>query len=121
MGNPTAFVDDSEVAARSAEVPNAAWDNGCNIAGSNAPGIGINFDEGAVVGEPQQFTLEDQNGNARTPQASAQIGLEDGDAIRDATNATQAAKDADPADDGTVTFNGNVQLATLAGGWENSP
>ena len=119
MGNPTAFVDDSLVTARSAEVPNAAWDNGCNNAGSNAPGVGINFGEGAVVGEAQQFTLLDQNGDARTPQVSAQIGVEDGDSIRDVTNATQAAKDADPAADGTVTPNGNVQLAALATGWEN--
>lgn len=117
MGNPTVFVDDSLVAARLAEVPDAAWDNGCNNAGSNAPGVGINYGEGAVVGEAQQFTLLDQNGDARNPQISAQIGVEDGDSIRSCTNATQAAKDADPAADGTVTPIGNVALTDLAVGW----
>lgn len=110
MGNPTAFRDDSE--ARSVEVPNASWTNGMNWAASNAPGVGINYGEGAVVGTPEQFTLLDQKGAARNPQVSAQIGLEEGDAIRHGTNATNG--------DGTLTPVANVALTDLAVGWTDA-
>ena len=76
MANPTYLIDDSVVAIRGPEVPNASFVNGCNVAGSNAPGIGINLGGGAVVGESQQFTLLDQTGAARTPQTSQYIGGE---------------------------------------------
>jgi hypothetical protein len=108
MGNPTAFIDDSLIAARALEVPDATWDDGCNNAGSNAPGIGINYEEGAVAGTPEQFTLLDQNGDARTTQASAQIGYEDGDTIRSVINGDG---------DGTVTLVANVSLVDLSAGW----
>lgn len=105
--NPTSFRDDSEV--RSVELPNASWTDGMNWAASNAPGIGINQGLGAVVGTPEQFTLLDQNGDARTPQKSAQIGLEEGDAIRHGTNSATG--------DGTLTPVANSTLADLAVGW----
>ena len=104
---PTFFQDDSE--QRPLEVTSASWVNGMNAGASNAPGIGINMLQGAIVGTPEQFTLLDQAGDARVPQASAQIGFEDGDSIRYGTN------DADGS--GEVTPTSNCTLNTLAGGW----
>lgn len=103
---PTSFRDDSGV--RAAEVPNASWVNGCNWAGSNAPGIGINMEIPNLSGEPQQFTLLDQTGAARDPQVSAQIGVEEGDAIRFGVNGPG---------DGTFTPEANADLLSLATGW----
>jgi hypothetical protein len=135
MGNPTAFQDDAAVAARSPEVPLASFANGMNMSGSCAPGVGINIDAGAVVGTPEQFTLLDQRGLARVGQRSQSIGgfpyvanaaypssggqegyLPDA-VISVGTLPTQAAKDADPALDGTLIEIGNATLADLATGW----
>ena len=52
MGEPTYFIDDTAKTAREAEVPGADFDNGMNYGGSNTPGVGINMNEGAVVGTP---------------------------------------------------------------------
>lgn len=104
---PTSFRDDSLV--RSAEVPSASWSNGMNWGGSNAPGIGINMLQGAIVGTPEQFTLADQFGDARTPQVSAQIGHEDGDSVRYGTNNSGGS--------GVFTPTSNCTLNTLALGW----
>lgn len=103
---PTSFRDDSQV--RSVEVPGASWVNGMNWAGSNAPGIGINMGIPNLVGTPQQFTLLNQKGLARDPQISAQIGLEEGDAIRFGANGPG---------DGTFTPTANCDLLVLATGW----
>lgn len=73
---PTYFVDDSVVTTRALEVPDADFTNGMNNGGSCACGIGINMLQGAVVGEPQQFTLLDQRGLARAAQMSQFIGGE---------------------------------------------
>ena len=70
----TYFTDDAAVTAREAEAPDADFRNGMNNGGSNAPGIGINMLEGAVVGTPEQFTLLDQFENARAAQISQSIG-----------------------------------------------
>lgn len=105
---PTVFRDDDKATARQAEVPNAAWTNGCNWAGSNAPGIGINMEVPNLSGQPQQFTLLDQAGLARDPQKSAQIGYEDGDSIRFGANGPG---------DGTFTPEANADLLVLATGW----
>ena len=135
----TAFVDDAAVTAREAEVPDANFDNGMNVGGSNAPGIGVNMLEGAIVGTPNQFTLLDQqepDGVARVPQISQCIGgypytdpanypSSDGtvgtlpDAVvRYGAAPTQAAKDSDPALDGTIIITANATLSVLATGWE---
>lgn len=74
MGNPTYFMDDIGRAAREAEVINASFLNGANLAGSCACGIGINIGEGAVVGTPEQFTLLDQKGAIRVGQRTQHIG-----------------------------------------------
>jgi hypothetical protein len=127
MGEATYFIDATAVAARAAEVPNASFANGCNLAGACACGVGINMNEGAIVGEPQQFTLLDQHGDARVAQISQHIGgsglgagsigtLPDA-VIRFGTAPTQAAKDANSALDGTIVNVGNATLNTLGAGW----
>lgn len=140
MGEPTMFQDNIAQTARALEVPAASFQNGMNLGGSCAPGIGINMNEGAVVGTPEQFTLLDQFENAREAQISQSIGgfpfvERDGtvpypgsggtegtlpDAvIRFGTMPTQAAKDAaDPSIDGTMVLIGNSTLSVLADGWE---
>jgi hypothetical protein len=75
--NPTMFRNDTAIAARAAEVPEADFTNGVNNA-SCSMGIGINAGGGAVVGTPEQFTLASQFGTVdvadRTPQISQSIG-----------------------------------------------
>ena len=134
MGEATYYVDGLAKTIRQGEVPNASFDNGVNNAGSNACGIGINIGGGAVVGTPAQFTLEDQDGNARTPQNSQAIG---GFAHTDPVNwpssggnsgggsqpvqagdsPTYAEKLADSSLDGTITATGNATLTDLNTGW----
>ena len=140
MGNPTFFTDDAARTLREAETPNASFVNGMNLAGSNACGVGINAEEGAVVGTPEQFTLLDQNELAREAQRSQSIGgypysdfandypLSGGaggppngtqpDAvIFIGSNPTQAAKDNNPELDGTLALLGGATLADIAVGW----
>ena len=132
MGDPTFFVDATTVTAREAEVTAADFDNGMNN-GACQPGIGINMAGGAVIGEPQQFTLEDQDEDIRVPQVGQYIG---GDGLGGTypssggvagkgtvgistgtlpTNAAKAA--ADPSIDGTVILTGDANLQTLSAGW----
>ncbi len=133
----TMFQDPVAVAARALEVPDAEFDNGMNLGGSCAPGIGINMLEGSVVGTPEQFTLLDQQGNARTPQIGQSIGglpyvnravvlqpssggtegTEPNETIQFGDAPTQAAKDADPHLDGTLIVTGESALVDLAAGW----
>ena len=148
MGEPTYFQDDVAMTARALEVAEADFLNGMNMGGSCAPGIGINMNEGAIVGTPEQFTLLDQ-GNAFTPEAprartpafSQSIGglpyvdrgtvpwpgsggttttLPEG-SVRFGDSPTQAAIDADPALNGTIIPIGNSTLVSLAGGWVIQP
>ena len=138
--NPTYLQIDATVSARAAEVPAASFANGMNVGGSNAPGIGINMGVADLVGEPQQFTLLDQgrpveSGQqatpvARDPQISQQIGgnalgagvpgVEPSPSVRHGTLPTQAAKDADPALDGTIIAVANTDLLVLATGWADA-
>ena len=133
----TYFVDDLAVTGRALEVVNASFVNGMNNGGSNACGIGINIDAGAVVGTPEQFTLLDQRELPRAGQISQSIGgfpfvdrltvpypssggtegFAPESTVRSATLPTQAAKDADPALDGTVVSIGNATLIDIAVGW----
>jgi hypothetical protein len=83
---PNAFQDDAAVAARTVEVALASWDTGLNIAGSNAPGIGIATDNPGLEGSlwpatdgsgdlnTGSWTLLDQFGDARAAQISQLIG-----------------------------------------------
>ena len=118
MAESTYFTDLTTVIAREAEVAAADFDNGMNQGGSCAPGIGINIGGGAVVGTPEQFTLLDQDGDARVPQVTQHIG---GNGL----NAGVAGKGTEPieigvndlAGDGGVAVEGNAVLVDLAGGW----
>jgi len=126
MTTPTRFIDATTVAARAAEVPDADFDTGMNSGASNAPGIGINIDGGAVVGEPQQFTLLDQDGDARAPQVGQLIG---GDGLTETTDwptsggvegkGTLPIEAATPDTDGQggVSVDGNATLVDIAIGW----
>lgn len=140
MGEPTVFQDDAAQTARALEVTAASFVNGMNLGGSCAPGIGINMNEGAIVGTPEQFTLLNQSGAARVPQTSQSIGgfpfvdrvadavpwpgsggtegtAPDG-SVRFGTNPTNAAKAAaDPSIDGTIVPIANSVLNSLAEGW----
>ena len=136
----TVFVDNAARDARELEVVGASFVNGMNNGASNAPGIGINMLEGAIIGTPEQFTLLDQFGNARAAQISQSIGgypFVDRDTVpypgsggtegtapdavvQYGTSPTQAAKDADPALDGTITVTANATLNSLALGWVSS-
>jgi hypothetical protein len=140
MGEATAFVDTVAKAARASEVPNASFENGCNQAGSNAHGIGINMNEGAVVGTAQQFTQNDQAENPRTPQSSQYIGgfpyvnrsttpwptsggtsgTGPDKAIQFGSFPTAAQKAADSSLDGTITIDGECALLDVSAGWLDS-
>lgn len=111
MTAPTCFIDTTAVAARTSEVSGADWDNGMNAAGSNAPGIGINAGGGAVDGAPEQFTLLDQTGTARTPQDSQQLAL----GSLPVTALTNSA-----SGDGKPSATAAVSLVTLAAGWTST-
>ena len=66
LQNPVARV------TREAEVPSADWEGGGNLGGSNANGIGINT--GFPNPKLSDWSLLDQNGDARNPQLSQHIG-----------------------------------------------
>lgn len=135
MADPTYFTDDIARNARQPEVPDASFINGCNFAGSNAVGLGINMDGGAVVGTPEQYTLLDQNELPREAQRSQFIGgspynpaanypssggnpgTEPDAVIYTGTNATNAEKEATPGLDGVVNKVGNATLSDLPTGW----
>lgn len=118
---PTSFINATSVTARAAEVPNASFDDGMNLGGSNAPGIGI-----ATAGEQQtqdldesnQWTLLDQDGDGRTPQVSQHIGgdgLDDGVAGKGTQQIDVNVNDA--SGDGSATIDGAATLASVAAGW----
>lgn len=111
--------------ARSAEVPNANWTGGMNVAASNAPGIGINAGGGSLVGSTQ-WSLLDQDGDARTPQVGQVLGGEGLTTPADwPASGGLPGKGTDPivvatpslSGDGTVTDEGEATLSTLAAGW----
>jgi hypothetical protein len=120
MPNPTFFIEDATVATRAAEVPLADFDAGCNLAGSCAPGLGVNALGGAIVGTPEQFTLEDQHEIARTPQTSQHIG---GDGLGDGTSGTlpdgslRFGVVSVSGDGGIPGTQDNATLTTLNAGW----
>ena len=126
---PTKFNDSTGQTAREAEVTGANWDNGVNLGGGNSPGVGINQGRGAVVGTPNQFTLLDQKGAARTPQVSQVIGgtgynpnsnypLSGGISGNGSARAEYVlVVTPDASGDGSAVTNGTANLASLAAGW----
>jgi hypothetical protein len=119
MAQSATFIDIDALAVRPAEVAAASFANGMNK-GSCQPGIGISGGPTLLVGTPEQFTLLDQNGDARTPQLGQSIGgvaLGDGETVV-ASQAIDLIDQADNSGDGTVTIDGTgVTLTTLAAGW----
>lgn len=119
MAEPATFIDDTARATRAGEVSGASFVNGMNNA-SCQPGIGISGDPTDLVGEPQQFTLLDQNAAARTPQDGQSIGgvaLGAGEGIA-ASQAIDLVLPADDSGDGTIAKQGTgATLTTLAAGW----
>ena len=117
MAQAATFIDDTARATRVGEVAGASFLNGMNN-GSCQPGIGISNGPTDLAGSDEQFTLLDQEGNARTPQQGQSIG---GIALEGGATTTQAIDLVDPADnsgDGTVTKDGTgATLTTLAAGW----
>lgn len=110
MTLPTYYIDDAAVTARQAEHDNPTqFVGGCNASASNGCGIGINMDQGAVLGTPEAWTLLDQNGAARTPQNSSIVGDTGSNEIKRALG--------NQTGDGVVTQSGTANLVTLEAGW----
>ena len=107
----TFFQNQTAVTAREAESPAADFDDGCNRAGSNAPGVGIGTQAGGVA--PPSWSLTDQDEDARTPQDSQHIG---GSGL----GAGESGKGTVPINvsDNDADFNDTVSLSVLATGWE---
>jgi hypothetical protein len=114
------FYDDSVIAVREPEVPDADWVGGVNVGGSSACGIGLNLGVADLAGTPEQFTLLDQDGDVRAPQVSQAIG---GEALGAGISGKgiDALRFGDPSveGDGIVVGTGNSTLNTLATGWES--
>ena len=119
MAQPATFIDDTARATRIAEVAAASFLNGMNN-GSCQPGVGISSGPTALAGTPEQFTLLDQNEDARTPQLGQSLGgvaLNNGETVV-ASQAIDLVDAADNSGDGTVTVDGTgATLTTLAAGW----
>ena len=83
----------TSVAARDAEMEvSGQFAGGMNLAGSNAPGIGINT--GNIDPKLEDWSVLDQAGAARAPQDSQHIGgdgLGAGDATNNPINCVQGA------------------------------
>jgi len=87
---PTYGLNQSAVSTRTFEVPAADFSGGMNKGGSNAPGVGINT--GNIDPKLTDWSVQDQNGLARDPQATQHIGgggLGAGDQAAFAVNAVQ--------------------------------
>ena len=110
--DPNTHFSPVEIVARVSETPNALGfvfnDDGGMTYGSCQPGIGIATDVPNLTGNPEQWTLLDQDGAARTPQNSQYIG----DVATPAMIVTNGTGDGNPT--GTPT---ESTLATLAAGW----
>jgi hypothetical protein len=127
---PTYFLDATAVAARDAEYTGTPCTDvsgdgsyadpylGCNRAGSNAPGIGINASpteaasNGAV--NANEWTVLDQHGAARAPQDGQHIG-DTGLGAGDAGVGSVPINVWNPAD-----MNNTCVLSDLAVGWVNT-
>ena len=126
LSDPSFFVDPAVVATRTGEVPNADWAGGVNAVGSCAEGISIGEGIPDLVGEPQQFTLLDQDEVARTPQISQYIGGTGLSGTYPSSGGSEG-KGTIPLQFGTsdalgvVTPTGDATLTTLAAGWVATP
>lgn len=113
------FIDDTAVGVRESEVPDAAFDNGMNLGGSNACGIGIGTENPNLEESLPNWTLLDQHGDARTTQISQHIG---GSGLGDGTTGTNPdaiirLATVSANGDGSGVFTANPSLVSLAAGW----
>lgn len=116
---PQAFIDDIAATTRALEVPDASFNTGMNLGGSNACGIGIGTENPNLDESLPNWTLLDQRGIARTTQISQHIG---GSGLGSGTEGT--APDAiirlatvSANGDGSGTYTANPSLVDLAVGW----
>lgn len=116
----------ASVTQRKLEVPDADFDGGCNLAASNSPGLGIATDNPGLDESLPEWTLLDQDGDARNPQAGQALGGEGLTTVADLPTSgglegkgTEAIDLVTPSDegDGTVTIDGTAALVDLAVGW----
>lgn len=135
MPDPTYLVDASAITARTTGtdgLPAASFVGGMNLGAANAPGIGIGIGTLELVGEPQQFTLLDQDAAARTPQVGDVIGgagFVDRSGGDWSSSGGTAGKGDEPVETGAVSASGDgtvtgvepVWLQSLAAGWIADP
>ena len=106
----TFFQNQTAVTARKLDSPAADFDDGCNMAGSCAPGVGIGTGAGGVT--PPSWSLADQDSDPRTPQDSQHIGGSGlGDGVTGKGTVPINVTDNDADHDDTVSLN------VLATGW----
>lgn len=133
MAEATYYEADSGVLIeRELEVPSASFANGMNAGGFNSPGIGINIDGGELADAATDpagwnWTLLDQDGDARTPQVGQPLG---GLALTQPIDwpgsgglegkgvvGIKVGGPADDSGDGTALSTGDATLTDLATGW----
>lgn len=114
---PASFNIAATIAARAAEVPDADFTNGMNNANC-VHGVGIATENPNLEESLPNWTLLDQDEDARTPQDSQYIGgngLGDGVSGKGVDPISLVTNDA--SGDGTVVDDGDATLADLAVGW----
>ena len=145
MGKPTLFVEDASVTARALELTAASFDTGMIMGGSNSPGIGINEDGGALPDSATDitgwnWTLTDQDEDARTPQVGQLLGgtgfvdratpdpdwPSSGGLAGKGTTGIAAGANPDnvegaPDNDAAITIGKDMWLEALAAGWIEDP
>jgi hypothetical protein len=117
MNEPTGFTDITARATREVDVPNASWNDGCNLVASNSNGLGIATDNPNLEQSLPSWTLLDQAELTREPQLGSQIGgigLDGGSA----GVGTEPIYVAQNLGGGAATTVGGATLETLEEGWK---
>ncbi len=107
------FVDDNSITSRSAEVPDANWSSGLLGGASNSPGIGISTENPGLDESLPNWTLLDQNSNARESQRGQLIGGP-GFVDRSSTEWPSSGGEEGTAPDATIRFMPAENLPTAA-------
>ena len=132
---PNSFQDAAAVVLRTPEVPDASWDTGMNNA-SCQPAIGVATDNPDLEESLPNWTLLDQDEEARAPQVSQSLG---GTGFSPAANYPSSdgveGKGTEPAqlwvnpvnvvgvpdNDAPSVVDGDATLLDLAVGWTSVP